>query len=262
MHEMIPFVGPKADIMGPDMGTDERVMAWLMDTYSAYLGHAEPGIVTGKPVSVGGITGRREAAGLGVVYLIERAADMMRLPLRGARAIVQGFGTGGSVAAQDLAHRCGMKIVGLSDSTGAYYNKNGIDVWHAYGHALERGDLRDFDGAERIDADDLLIAPCEVLVPAATSCVIHEQNARKLQCRILAEAANGPTTTEADKILFERWNEVFVIPDILCNAGGVVVSYFEWVQGLKDVWAVSVEESHDLEFSIRATASPCRPSEF
>jgi glutamate dehydrogenase (NAD(P)+) len=233
MHEMIPFVGPKADIMGPDMGTDERVMAWLMDTYSAYLGHAEPGIVTGKPVSIGGITGRREAAGLGVVYLIERAADMMKLALRRARVIIQGFGAVGAVAAQDLAYRCGATIVGLSDSTGAYYDEKGIDIWHAYGHALERGDLRDFDGAERIDPDDLLIAPCEVLIPAAIGGVITERNAGKLQCRILAEAANGPTTTEADKILFERWNEIFVIPDILCNVGGVVVSYFEWIQSLQ-----------------------------
>jgi glutamate dehydrogenase (NAD(P)+) len=142
-------------------------------------------------VSIGGITGRREAAGLGVVYLIERAADMMKLPLRGARAIIQGFGAVGAVAAQDLAHRCGAKIVGLSDSTGACYNDKGIDTWHAYGHALERGDLRDFDGAERIDPDDLLITPCEVLIPAAIGGVITERNADKLRCRILAEAANG-----------------------------------------------------------------------
>jgi glutamate dehydrogenase (NAD(P)+) len=233
MQEMIPFVGPRADIMGPDMGTDERVMAWLMDTYSSYLGYSEPGIVTGKPVSIGGTRGRREAAGMGVVYLIERAADMVKLKLAGSRAVVQGFGNVGSVVAHGLAYRNGMKIVGLGDASSAYYDKTGIDIWRAQSHVMENGDLRDFEGAERIGASDLLTLPCDVLVPAAVSGVIHGQNAAKLQCRILAEAANGPTTTEADKILFQRWNEVFVIPDILCNAGGVVVSYFEWVQGLQ-----------------------------
>jgi glutamate dehydrogenase (NAD(P)+) len=233
MQEMIPFVGPRTDIMGPDMGTDERVMAWLMDTYSAYLGYSEPGIVTGKPVSIGGTTGRREATGFGVVYLIERTADMMKLKLAGGTAVVQGFGNVGSVVAHGLAYRNGMKIVGLADASGAYYDKTGIDIWRAQSHVLENGDLRNFDGAERINANDLLTLPCDVLVPAAVSGVIHGQNAGKLRCRILAEAANGPTTTEADKILFDRWNEIFVIPDILCNAGGVVVSYFEWVQGLQ-----------------------------
>jgi glutamate dehydrogenase (NAD(P)+) len=233
MQEMIPFVGPRADIMGPDMGTDERVMAWLMDTYSSYLGHAEPGIVTGKPVSIGGTTGRREATGLGVMYLIERSADLLKLKLAGASAVIQGFGNVGSVVAHGLAYRNGMKIVGLSDISGAYYDKAGIDIWRAQSHVLENGDLRNFDGAEPIDPADLLTLPCDVLVPAAVTGVIDERNAAKLQCRILAEAANGPTTTEGDKVLFERWEDVFVIPDILCNAGGVVVSYFEWVQGLQ-----------------------------
>jgi glutamate dehydrogenase (NAD(P)+) len=233
MQEMIPFVGPKTDIMGPDMGTDERVMAWFMDTYSSYLGYSEPGIVTGKPVSIGGTTGRREATGFGVVYLIERAADLIKLKLPGRTAVIQGFGNVGSVVAHGLAYRNGMKIVGLGDAYGSYYDKSGIDIWRAQSHVLENGDLRNFDGAEPISRDDLLTLPCDVLVPAAVSGVIHGKNAGKLQCRILAEAANGPTTTEADSILFDRWNEIFVIPDILCNAGGVVVSYFEWVQGLQ-----------------------------
>jgi glutamate dehydrogenase (NAD(P)+) len=233
MQEMIPFVGPRSDIMGPDMGTDERVMAWLMDTYSAYLGYSEPGIVTGKPVSIGGTIGRREATGLGVVYLIERAADMIKLKLAGGSAVVQGFGNVGSVVAHGLAYRNGMKIIGLGDTSGSYFDKSGIDIWRAQSYILENGDLRNFEGAERISANDLLTLPCDVLVPAAVSGVINGQNAAKLRCRILAEAANGPTTTEADKVLFERWNEIFMIPDILCNAGGVVVSYFEWVQGLQ-----------------------------
>jgi glutamate dehydrogenase (NAD(P)+) len=232
MQEMIPFVGPRSDIMGPDMGTDETVMAWLMDTYSSYLGYAEPGVVTGKPVSIGGTTGRREATGIGAVYLIERAADMIRLKLAGGTAVVQGFGNVGSVVAHGLAYRNGMKIVGIGDSSGAYFDKAGIDIWRAQSHVLENGDLRNFDGAERISSNDLLTLACDVLVPAAVSGAVNRQNAAKLRCRILAEAANGPTTTEADKVLFERWNEIFMIPDILCNAGGVVVSYFEWVQSL------------------------------
>jgi glutamate dehydrogenase (NAD(P)+) len=233
MQEMIPFVGPKADILGPDMGTDERVMAWLMDTYSAYLGHAEPGIVTGKPVSIGGTTGRREAAGLGVMYLIERAADLLKMKLSGATAVIQGFGNVGSVVAHGLTYRNGMKVIGLGDASGAYYDKAGIDIWRAQSHVLENGDLRNFEGAEQIDPAELLTLPCDVLVPAAIAGVIHGQNAPRLRCRILAEAANGPTTMEGDKVLFERWDDIFVIPDILCNAGGVVVSYFEWVQGLQ-----------------------------
>jgi glutamate dehydrogenase (NAD(P)+) len=233
MQEMIPFVGPRSDIMGPDLGTDETVMAWLMDTYSAYLGYSEPGIVTGKPVSIGGTTGRREATGIGAVYLIERAADMIRMKLAGGTAVVQGFGNVGSVIAHGLAYRNGMRIVGIADTSGAYFDKNGIDIWRAQTHVLENGDLRNFEGAERISPNDLLTLPCDVLVPAAVSGVINRQNVAKLRCRILAEAANGPTTAEADKILFERWNEIFVLPDILCNAGGVVVSYFEWVQGLQ-----------------------------
>jgi glutamate dehydrogenase (NAD(P)+) len=208
-------------------------MAWLMDTYSAYLGYSEPGIVTGKPVSIGGTTGRREATGMGVVYLIERAADLIKLRLAGGTAVVQGFGNVGSVVAHGLAYRNGMKVIGIGDTSGTYFDKTGIDIWRAQSHVLENGDLRNFEGAERISANALLTLPCDVLVPAAVGGVINRQNAAKLQCRILAEAANGPTTTEGDRILFERWNEIFVIPDILCNAGGVVVSYFEWVQGLQ-----------------------------
>ncbi|MBV8177174.1 MAG: Glu/Leu/Phe/Val dehydrogenase, partial [Verrucomicrobia bacterium] len=233
MQEMIPFIGPHTDIMGPDMGTNEQVMAWFMDTYSANLGHAVPEIVTGKPVSVGGTYGRRESTGRGVVYLIERAAHLLKMKLGNATAVVQGFGNVGAVAAQGLAYKNGMKIIGISDISGAYYNEHGIDVRAAEKHVRQRGDLAGFSGAEPIPADDLLTLRCDVLVPAAVSGVIHGGNAGKIQCRILAEAANGPTTVDADKVLFERWKEIFVIPDILCNAGGVIVSYFEWVQSLQ-----------------------------
>jgi glutamate dehydrogenase (NAD(P)+) len=236
MQEMIPFIGPRTDIMGPDMGTNEQVMAWFMDTYSAYTGYAVPEIVTGKPVSIGGTYGRREATGRGVVYLIERAANVLKMKLAGGLAVIQGFGNVGAVAAQGLAYKNGMKVVGISDVTGAYHNERGIDIRAAERFWLEHGDLAGFPGGEPIPEADLLTLRCDVLVPAAVSGVIHGANAAKIQCRILAEAANGPTTVEADKILFERWNEIFVIPDIVCNAGGVIVSYFEWVQGLQSLF--------------------------
>ncbi len=233
MQEMIPFVGPHTDIMGPDMGTNEQIMAWFMDTYSVYQGYAVNEIVTGKPVAIGGTEGRREATGRGVVYLIERAMDMLKIDPEKCTAIVQGFGNVGSVAALSLALKTGLKVIGISDAMVALYNPKGIDVKAAEQHVLKKGHLRAFAQADHVDPNELLTMKCDVLVPAAVDRVIHEKNAAKLQCRILAEAANGPTTPEADRILEQRWDEVFVIPDILCNAGGVIVSYFEWVQGLQ-----------------------------
>jgi len=233
MQEMIPFIGELTDVMGPDVGTNEQVMAWLMDTYSVHTGHSVPGIVTGKPVSVGGTSGRRESTGRGVVYLIERALNVMKMQPHDCTAVVQGFGNVGAVAAQGLAYKNGMKIVGLSDVSGAYHRASGIDLALAEKHVAQHGSLAGFTEADSIPPDDLLTLPCDVLVPAALEGVITEKNAGQLRCRILAEGANGPTTPAADRILFERWNEIFVIPDILCNAGGVVVSYFEWVQGLQ-----------------------------
>jgi glutamate dehydrogenase (NAD(P)+) len=233
MQEMIPFVGPHTDIMGPDMGTNEQVMAWFMDTYSVYQGYAVSEIVTGKPVSIGGTEGRREATGRGVVYLVERAMDMLKMDPEKCTGIVQGFGNVGSVAALSLALKTGLKIIGISDATVALYNPKGIDVKAAEQHVLKKGNLRAFDQGDRIDPNEMLLQKCDVLVPAAVDRVITERNAAKLQCRVLAEGANGPTSPEADKILDQRWDEVFVIPDILCNAGGVIVSYFEWVQGLQ-----------------------------
>jgi|ERR1700677_1687753 len=233
MQEMIPFIGPRTDIMGPDMGTNEQVMAWFMDTYSVHTGYAVPEIVTGKPVSIGGSLGRREATGRGVVYLIERALDVLRMKPGQCTAVVQGFGNVGAVTALGLAYKTGMKVIGISDAWGAYHNPNGIDVGAADKYVTEHGKLEGFDGAEKISPDDLLTLKCDVLVPAAVEGVITAKNAGKLQCRILAEAANGPTTPDADVILAQRWEEIFVIPDILCNSGGVIVSYFEWVQDLQ-----------------------------
>ncbi len=233
MQEMIPFVGPHTDIMGPDMGTNEQVMAWFMDTYSVYQGYAVSEIVTGKPVSIGGTEGRREATGRGVVYLIERAMDILKMDPEKSTAIVQGFGNVGSVTALSLALKTGVRIVGISDAYAAIYNPKGIDVKAAEQHVLKKGNLRGFDQGDHIDPKEMLVQKCDVLAPCAVDRAINSSNADKLQCRILAEGANGPTTPKADKILEQRLDEIFVIPDILCNAGGVIVSYFEWVQGLQ-----------------------------
>src|SRR5438093_10949129 len=233
MQEMIPFVGPHTDIMGPDMGTNEQIMSWFMDTYAVYMGYAVNEIVTGKPVTIGGTEGRREATGRGVVYLIERAMNMLKMDPEKSTAIVQGFGNVGSVAALSLALKSGVKVVGISDAYAAVYNPKGIDVKAAEQHVIKKGNLRAFDQGDRVDPNEMLTLPCDILVPAAVDRVITGKNAGKLKCRILAEAANGPTTPDADLILEKRWDEIFVIPDILCNAGGVIVSYFEWVQGLQ-----------------------------
>src|SRR2546429_6733944 len=233
MQEMIPFVGPHTDIMGPDMGTNEQVMAWFMDTYSVYQGYSVSEIVTGKPVAIGGTEGRREATGRGVVYLIERAMNMLKVDPQKSTAIVQGFGNVGAVAALSLALKSGVKVVGIRNAYAAIYNPKGIDVKAAEQHMLKKGNLRAFAQGDHIDPKEFLTLPCDVLIPAAVDRVITGKNAGQIKCRILAEAANGPTTPEADLILENRWDEIFVIPDILCNAGGVIVSYFEWVQGLQ-----------------------------
>jgi glutamate dehydrogenase (NAD(P)+) len=230
-QEMIPFIGPQVDVMAPDLGTDEQVMAWIMDTYSVYAGYTVPGIVTGKPVSLGGSLGRREATGRGVGYLVNRATDALGMDMSKATAAVQGFGNVGSVAAFSMA-RYGAKIIAVSDVGGGLYNPKGLDLRALEKHAAEYKTVVGFGEAEPISNEELLVLPCDILVPAALERQITERNGAKIQCRILAEAANGPTTPEADEILNER-PEVFVIPDVLCNAGGVVVSYFEWVQDLQ-----------------------------
>jgi len=241
MQEMIPFIGPYTDIPGPDMGTNEQVMAWFMDTYSAQVGYTVGEIVTGKPTAIGGCAGRVEATGRGVTFLVERAFEHMRINPEGKTAVVQGFGNVGSIAATALQFRLGMKVIGISDETCSLYNPDGIDLEKAGKHVEEHRGLHGFEGAEGISPEDFLTLPCDVLVPAAVDSVITEKNAGKLSCRILAEAANGPTTPAADKILEERWNEIFIIPDILCNAGGVTVSYFEWVQDLQNFFWTETE---------------------
>jgi len=239
MQEMIPFVGPHIDVMAPDMGTNEQVMAWFMDTYSMYQGRTVTEIVTGKPVASGGTEGRREATGRGVIHLAERALDHLQIPIAGATAIVQGFGNVGSISAQTAVER-GMKVLGVSDHTACYFNRDGLDVADLQRHVAAHGVLRGYSSELAFDPAELLVQPCGVLVPAALEQVITGPVAARLQCRVLAEGANGPTTPEADLVLAQR-PEIFVIPDILCNAGGVIVSYFEWVQDLQQFFWTEAE---------------------
>jgi glutamate dehydrogenase (NAD(P)+) len=230
MQEMIPFVGPHTDVMAPDMGTNEQVMAWFMDTYSMYQGKTVTEIVTGKPVASGGTEGRREATGRGVVHLAMRAAETIGLTPK--TAIVQGFGNVGSVSAVELAAR-GVKVTGVSDHTACYFDPRGLPVEALIRHVAAKRVLAGFSQEALADPASLLTRECDILVPAALERVIDAATAGDLKCRVLAEAANGPTTPDADLVLAQRQAEIFVLPDILCNAGGVVVSYFEWVQDLQ-----------------------------
>lgn len=252
MQEMIPFVGPQTDVMAPDMGTGEREMAWFMDTYSMHQGHAVSEIVTGKPVAIGGTEGRREATGRGVAYLVGRACDTIGLRAAGATAIVQGFGNVGAVAAYTLARRHSMRVVGVSDHTCALHDPAGLPLDAIEAHVAARGVLAGFSAEALADPATLIEQPCDVLVPAAVERVIDGGNVHRLRCRILAEGANGPTTPEADAVLDRRRDEVFVLPDILCNAGGVVVSYFEWVQDLQQLFWTAAEVGDRLERVLEA----------
>jgi glutamate dehydrogenase (NAD(P)+) len=235
MQEMIPFVGPHTDVMAPDMGTNEQVMAWFMDTYSMYQGRTVTEIVTGKPVSSGGTLGRREATGRGVAHLAKRVMGELAINLSGASAVIQGFGNVGSYAALEL-YQFGLKVIAVSDHTGALYDASGLDIPALMRHTGERGSLAGYSNELQFDPASVLTLPCDVLVPAAMERVIDAHVAENLNCRVLAEGANGPTTPDADLVLEKRQNEVFLIPDILCNSGGVVVSYFEWVQDLQQLF--------------------------
>lgn len=244
-QEMIPFIGPHIDVMAPDVGTNEQTMAWMMDTYSMHIGNPVPQIVTGKPVSLGGSAGRREATGRGVAYLVNRTLDALNMKSESTRVVVQGFGNVGSVAAQQL-HRFGAKVIAVSDYTGGVFNAAGLDVNKLIDHAAQFGHLGEFkDGCERISNEQLLELDCDVLIPAALERQITEKNVRNIKCRVLAEAANGPTTVEADAVLRER-DDISVIPDVLCNAGGVIVSYFEWVQDLQSFFWTEAEVNDKL----------------
>jgi glutamate dehydrogenase/leucine dehydrogenase len=224
---ILPLIGPEQDIPAPDVYTSPQIMAWIMDTYSMTKGYSVPGVVTGKPISLGGSLGRNEATGRGVFYTIQSACEHLRIPLKGSKVVVQGFGNAGSVAAHLLdSHQA--YVVAVNDSKGCVHNKDGLDIPKLMLHKERTGSVVGFAGSESISERQLFSLDCDILVPAALENAIHAENASLLKAKIVAEAANGPCTPEADAILDEA--ECFVIPDILCNAGGVTVSYFEWVQ--------------------------------
>ena len=234
--EISIVIGPHSDIPAPDVNTNSQVMAWIMDTYSMHEGYSIPAVVTGKPLSIGGSEGRNDATATGVLFVTRQAAKRIGMPLRGARVSIQGYGNAGSIAAR-LFHNEGCKVVAVSDTRGGIYNESGLDPSSVLRYKQERGSVVGFPGAQAVRVSDVLEVPCDILVPAATEGVITAENADRVQARIVSEAANGPTTPEADKILFERGT--LVIPDILANAGGVTVSYFEWVQDLQSFfWGV------------------------
>lgn len=243
--EILNFIGPESDIPAPDLGTNEQVMAWIMDTYSQHKGHVVPGVVTGKPIDIGGSLGRKEAPGRGVVYTVISAAEKIKLKLDSkVRVAVQGFGQVGGAAAKKM-EKIGCKVVGVSDVSGGVYNPGGLRYDSLMAYLAQNKTLKGYPEGDSITNEQLLELDCEVLIPAAVERVIHKDNAKKLKCKILAEGANGPTTNEADEIIRNR-GDIFVVPDILANAGGVVVSYFEWVQDLQNLFWKEKEINHRL----------------
>ncbi len=229
--EIVNEIGPEKDIPAPDVGTTPQVMAWIFDTFSMNQGHSVLSVVTGKPLTIGGSLGRDEATGRGVLFCLQEALARQSLPVDGLKVVVQGFGNVGSVFAK-LVSRLGATVIAVSDSTGGVYNEAGLDVEAAIAHKREGGRLAELAGVEAISNEELVLLPCDVLAPCALEQVITEKNADSIRARIVAEGANGPTTPAADEILDAKG--VIVIPDVLANAGGVVVSYFEWVQGLQE----------------------------
>jgi glutamate dehydrogenase (NAD(P)+) len=234
--EISIIIGPRSDIPAPDVNTNSQVMAWIMDTYSMHEGFSSPAVVTGKPLSIGGSEGRNDATATGVLFVTRQAAKRIGRSLRGARVSIQGYGNAGAVAAR-LFHNEGCKVVAVSDTRGGIYNEVGLDPSTVLRHKQEHGSVKGFPQAQNIAVQEVLEVPCDILIPAATEGVITAANADRIQAQIVSEAANGPTTPEADKILFKKG--IMVVPDILANAGGVTVSYFEWVQDIQSFfWGV------------------------
>ncbi|HEU4783948.1 MAG TPA: Glu/Leu/Phe/Val dehydrogenase [Ktedonobacterales bacterium] len=229
--EISVLIGPASDIPAPDVNTNAQTMAWMMDTYSMHAGFSVPAVVTGKPLSIGGSEGRNEATATGAVAVMKMAADELKMPLRDLRVAIQGFGNAGAIAAEIL-HAEGMRVVAVSDRSGGVYDERGLDVPALLKYKQDHGIVTDFPGAQEISLQDTLEVPCDVLIPAATEGVLTKENAPRVQARIIVEAANGPTTPDADKIFFARG--VRLVPDVLANAAGVTVSYFEWVQDLQN----------------------------
>jgi glutamate dehydrogenase (NAD(P)+) len=225
--ELVEFIGPEKDVPAPDVNTNEQVMAWMMDTYSMHMRQTVTAVVTGKPINIGGSRGRREATGRGIMIVCNEAVKLLGMSPESTRVIVQGFGNVGSNAARLMAE-IGYKIIGIAEVGGGLYNKNGIDLEKLWEYRQRNGTVQGFPEAEKVAEGQLLVTDCDILIPAATENQITSHNAAEVKCKILAEGANGPTTSAADDILADKG--VFVIPDILCNAGGVTTSYFEWVQ--------------------------------
>ena len=247
--ELVEFIGPEKDVPAPDVNTNEQIMAWMMDTYSMHMRQTVTAVVTGKPINIGGSRGRREATGRGVLIVCEEAIRKLGLNRDKTRVIVQGFGNVGSNAARLMAET-GYKIVGIVEVGGGLYNNNGIDIEKLWEFRQHNGTIHGFTGAEKYDPAELMLEECEILIPAATENQITSRNADRVKCRILAEGANGPTTAAADEILADK--KVFVIPDILANAGGVTTSYFEWVQDRQGYfWKESVV-NEQLEHIMKA----------
>ncbi|HZL25373.1 MAG TPA: Glu/Leu/Phe/Val dehydrogenase [Acidobacteriaceae bacterium] len=242
--ELIEFIGPEKDVPAPDVNTNEQTMAWIMDTYSMHMRQTVTSVVTGKPVNMGGSRGRREATGRGVSIVCDQAMKHLGMAIEGCRVIVQGFGNVGSNTAQLMFDK-GYKIIGIGEYDGALYNPNGINIDLLLRHKAKTGTIHGFSEAEATDKDDVLLRPCEILIPAATENVITSKNAERIRAKVLCEGANGPTTTIADEILADKG--VFVIPDILANAGGVTTSYFEWVQDRMGYFWTESEVNQRLE---------------
>ncbi len=242
--ELIEFLGPEKDVPAPDMNTNEQTMAWIMDTYSMHMRQTVTAVVTGKPVNIGGSRGRREATGRGLQVVCDEALKFLGMPVEGCRVILQGFGNVGSNAAKLLAER-GYRVIGVAEHDGAIFREEGLDIPNLLSHRQRTGSIVGFAGAEPVDRHALLTRECEILIPAATENVITSRNAAELRCRILCEGANGPTTVAADTILAKKG--VFVIPDILANAGGVTASYFEWVQDRMGYFWTELEVNQRLE---------------
>jgi glutamate dehydrogenase/leucine dehydrogenase len=247
---ILPLIGPAQDIPAPDVYTNSQVMAWIMDTYSMTKGYPIPGVVTGKPIALGGSLGRNEATGRGVFNTIELACEHLRIPIKGAKVVVQGFGNAGSVAAHLLDSNQAY-VVAVSDSRGCVYNRDGLDIPKLMLHKERTGSVIGFPASESITPEQLLSSECDILVPAALENVVHGENAPSIHAKIIAEAANGPLTPEADRILEAKG--VFIIPDILCNAGGVTVSYFEWVQDEQHLFWEAQDVYNRLERVMRTS---------
>jgi glutamate dehydrogenase (NAD(P)+) len=257
--EIIGMIGPDKDIPAPDMGTDAQVMAWIMDTYSQQVGYAVPAVVTGKPVVLGGSEGRQEATGRGLVYVVEAAAKKIDLDLSSATAVVQGFGNVGGNTAR-IFHETGVTVTGVSDVKGGLHNTRGLDIPAVLEYVGENRTLEGFSEADHVTNDELLELPCDILAPCAMQNQITGRNADRLRCRILAEGANGPTTLEADEILHGRG--IYQLPDILANAGGVTVSYFEWVQDTQNyAWSLAQINERLREIIIGAFDRTCARAE-